>query len=521
MYNNYIDITKDNDVLMEDITPPRPPKRVDDGLERENKLYKDRLNKCLLKVKTITDSLSDCKKLGQREISSINNRLISVSRELESTKNSLESCKRSESSLGTSLKEISKTNVMSYVYILPHVAERSLKMNQSILNIDRFTFDTSNQIAEGSFGAIYSGRVLDPKNNPLSSSSNYVIKIIKETLSQKLISDTSIEMNIQHLIYNLTSKELKTPYIYPKLFVDNLSGRLGFVSQFVKSVDMMSLVSGFTQQGYRLNDGASYNEFKKSVLNPLHTLYTRMKNGDTDISFKHNDLHYGNLMIEMKSDGRLDYKIIDYGLTTLGRVYDMTINETLTTYFPVSKLYIYMMTFYVKPEDMKGEYLVDEFMDYMTLHPLSDYHLYLISTCCYVLETCNIISSSQSIDPSIKSMALHNINNNEWSSYIKDYIRQYSFMAKFTIDTHYIYYNNVRIKIIKGYMNLYRYMRENIRAINSRVLNFQHTLDSEFLLKVISFWDVTTWKILSLFIEVYMPIVDINAYQRCIQPLGL
>ena len=466
------------------------------SLSSELKTAKSNIEKCAQKILDTKKNLNKCN--DELKATKSTHALENISEELVKTKTKLEKCLINVSSdcKDDQSKKISKINVKSNAYILPYIEKKSL-ISFELLDVDRFRFNTSNKIAEGSFGSIYSGVVKDVNSDPLKSG-KYVIKILNQETNDRNIRDASIEINIQNLIYDMMMDELKTPYIYKKLFVDSHSKKMGFVSEFIKSTNIHELICGY-DKGVKINNGATYSAFKKNILNPLNRLYTEMDNNRLPIMFKHNDMHFGNIMIKLINNNNLELVVIDYGLTTIQRVYSMYIDNTIVDYFNQNKLDTYINVYgkkYPQP-DMRNE-----FTRYMTKNPMSDYHLYVFSACCQVLLNVQQLSAVGNIDIN------NNINNNGWGSLLSDYINKYGFLSNLSVDRRDIKYRNNIISTNHDYRYLYYYMIDNVLSKN---------LTSPITNLILN-WNIIEWRIVAMFIEIYIKPISPSSYANCISP---
>lgn len=415
------------------------------------------------------------------------------------------------------LRQISRMNVLSDMYILPYIVNSNLETNYTHIDIDRFKFDLRYKVASGSFGTIYTGTVKDVSDDPLANedsytSTTYVVKIINFTSDITLddIDDVSIEVNIQHLLYSMINDGIKTPYIYKKLFLDRKNMRMAFVSEMVNSMDFDTLMCGITKSGAFVHDGVDYYIFQRDVLNKLNLLYRDMSVGDGNILFKHNDLHSGNVLLIKRDDGGLDYKIIDYGLSTIDRLYTMYLNNNIVDYLN-KKVDTYIKLY--KDLSIDGDSIL-EFKDYMIEKPMSDYHLYVFSTCNRIFDYGDSILESE--DAGIVEQSYVNMTTNRWQQYIIDVADKYSFLSDLSVEGYDILYRGEVIRTDTNYIILYDNTLRTINKINDIELSQNDELSRSFVVKLISNWYIRYWRYISLFIEYYMK--DFDEYIKCITP---
>lgn len=401
----------------------------------------------------------------------------------------------------------SKMNTLSLIYTLPYISYTKLKVND-IKGIDRFKFDLSKKISRGSFGNVYAGEVEDKNKDPLNEmykdgKPSYVIKISSPDQEDKRIDveDTLIEMNIQSILYNMMNVNLKLPYIYPKLFVDRENGIVGFISEKVPNTDLYRVLSGIHSSGLFINDGVKYSIFKVNVLNKLNDMYNDMSKNEGDFVFKHNDLHIGNVTLEVLNNGSVGYKIIDYGLATISRVYSMDIDSDTIDYLNLRKIDTFLEVCRVLPTEKNRI----EFSTYMKFKPMSDYHFFIFSLCSKVYTSAIYLSTLD--DPITAKRSETNIQKNEWLTFINDVKTKYLFLSNLSTKGYDILYDGVVIEMNKEYQILYEHMNRVIKDISSMKFGKKVPMDISrraFIVRLITKWNISHWRIVSLFIEFYM-----------------
>lgn len=544
--------------------------KSDRDAQKQIDLIKNKLSTCSTRLESTVEKINKCTEelnLGKANTAQISDRLENVTNQLSLTKRNLDQCNvqltsngdmkveveglRNQNTISNeNLKTISRITAMSDIYILPYSQKFSVResmIDSVTLKLDRFKFNVNHIIAEGSFGKIYGGKSIIPSSDPLNvdgNTPNYVVKIINVDTEDgqmefdDMLRESSVELNIQNIIYNIGIRNIKIPYIYRKIFYDKLTNSIGFISELVKSENVSTMISGYniaennnTVRATRLNDGASYTAFKRCVLLPLNTLYNDMNNGNTQIKFKHNDSHAGNILLRIIDNSTIEPVFIDYGLSTIKSIYDMNIDNDIVNYIHRSKIDTYLRAYHgVPPRKTRTVNVVFEVEIYLRRHSIhtsrndiisecsryltrgrmSDYHLYVLSVCGICIYTNTIIH--QITDERLKNSIKESIMSNGWDQFVKDVLLKYKFLEDLSVSGNTIRYKNSIIPRKSDFNILYGMMIPLIRN------DFFKIPYGNSIPPMIADWNITEWRTTTLFIEFYMKDADPTVYNMCTTP---
>jgi hypothetical protein len=354
-----------------------------------------------------------------------------------------------------------RTNALSIVYVFPNITDTLL--TGQTLNVDRFSFNMTTRVANGSFGSIYKGS--SHQGDPIGNTSNYVIKILNKSPTIDNIRDAAVELNIQSVLSSMMISEIHAPYIYRSIYVDKTNNKIGFISEFISSMNLFDIMSRI-----------SYTTYKRDVIDVLQELYNSMNNDDnTHIVFKHNDLHIGNIITKIENN-KVKFNVIDYGLSVLLKVYDIeSIDPKILNYLEQSKLFEYMKIFGIESPEYENSNMINMFKKIMTTKVYSDYHLFLFTL-------------SQSV---ISHLLSQNVNG--WSNIVNFIISEYNYLESLTVVDNTIYIDGAEIP-----------NREEFKWIYKNMIKLLKKSYCKPVINMFRSWDIVEWRIVSIFIEFCM-----------------
>jgi serine/threonine protein kinase len=422
-------------------------------------------------------------------------------------------------------------DVVSNIYTVPQREARMIQWsergNVKVLTVeDRFVFllHPYRKIGCGSFGCAFLGVTRSGTEPLVRGVREYVIKLIPESVSVDTILQ---EINTQRVVYR--SAPGRVPYVYKKLFgvYDDDAGYIRALTGSERYERYQFYISEYRENKplhriFREFNPEHESDYTAGILNTIKSVqsfFRKMRDNWTgDLTalenrccFKHNDLHCGNVLYQTDERGVItDSRIIDFGCAVLSRVYntpirhfyewtnrldpenDVRFARTLEAFlqlvprFPGFPRLEY--TYDQRVDDLETARRLDEYSSYITDYVYSDFHLFYYSF----------------INVMIASFKNH--NEPMFYNLVKDdFLQRYLFLSELRTEDDAIIYKELKIPRKQETGLLFD---QTAWLIRSGMLR-----DEDMYSGTWSPW-VHIWRVISLFIEVYIPEASPDLYSR-------
>jgi hypothetical protein len=466
--------------------------------------------------------------------------------------------------------DLVKTNVLSDIYSVSKKEKRmiewtfSARTNTYVLNIENrflFSFNPNNRNTRienragcGSFGCSIIGTIPNGSESLIPGVETFVIKLLANgTPDTNREEQVLEEINIQRLVYQCIPNA--TPFIYKKLFgeytrnanmIKQITAHKGqtvslylneqvnssrnpysrysfYISEYYKNTDLYTI---FLEQ----KDSDAFQRGAIKLLSDVYNMFKFMNDNQREnlndkhikIAFKHNDLHCGNLLYRTDEKGAIyDWRIIDFGVSTVSRVYNTDI---------ISNTY----NFEVPGDDFSNNGFKYKVENYINFLPKSDLPL---RPGLYTAPTFGNFPPEN-----------YNIHKKEYSRYITDYIFSDYHVFYFTFIKHMIMAYKGRDKpefytyLLNGIRGKYNFFNDMSSSGNNML--YKNTIirkmaGSELLYDQFKWllyetkggyldhnnlfneqWQpyLSIWRVVALFVEVYISHYVPELYKQIIQP---